>query len=175
MAIDMVHHDPPCLCRRPRPSFSIAGFHSLSHVFSHTQHRSLCRDSPPIRSGIRSSRLAYYSLHIESGSVGCNILSLISSAFLTSFMLSPCLVSDTNQESDRPKQSHLFLFLHVDKLNKHSQNFYAPKPNTDIGRNSQLLWFSCSLPFCVICDPERYQEWYKKTYGCYDIRNPQSN
>ena len=26
----------------------------------------------------------------------------------------------------------------------------------------------CRLPFCVICDPERYQEWFKQTYGYYD-------
>ena len=29
----------------------------------------------------------------------------------------------------------------------------------------------CRLPFCVICDPERYQEWFKQTYGYYDDRN----
>ena len=28
----------------------------------------------------------------------------------------------------------------------------------------------CRLPFCVICDPERYQEWFKQTYGYYDDR-----
>ena len=26
----------------------------------------------------------------------------------------------------------------------------------------------CRLSFCVICDPERYQEWFKQTYGYYD-------
>ena len=26
----------------------------------------------------------------------------------------------------------------------------------------------CRLPLCVICDPERYQEWFKQTYGYYD-------
>jgi len=29
----------------------------------------------------------------------------------------------------------------------------------------------CRLPLCVICDPERYQEWFKKTYGDYDWLN----
>ena len=29
----------------------------------------------------------------------------------------------------------------------------------------------CRLPFCVICDPERYQEWFKKTFGDYDWLN----
>ena len=28
----------------------------------------------------------------------------------------------------------------------------------------------CRLPLCVICDPERYQEWFKQTYGYYDDR-----
>ena len=26
----------------------------------------------------------------------------------------------------------------------------------------------CRLPLCAICDPERYQEWFKQTYGYYD-------
>ena len=23
----------------------------------------------------------------------------------------------------------------------------------------------CSLPFCVICDPEKFRVWFKKTFG----------
>ena len=29
----------------------------------------------------------------------------------------------------------------------------------------------CRLPFCVKCDPEREQEWFKKTFGDYDWLN----
>ena len=26
----------------------------------------------------------------------------------------------------------------------------------------------CSLPNCIICHPEKYQPWFKKTFGRYD-------
>jgi len=26
----------------------------------------------------------------------------------------------------------------------------------------------CSLPNCIICHPEKYQLWFKKTFGRYD-------
>ena len=45
-----------------------------------------------------------------------------------------------------------------------------PKPE-DVHPNTVIPKQHCRLPFCVICDPERYQEWFKKTFGDYDWLN----
>ena len=45
-----------------------------------------------------------------------------------------------------------------------------PKPE-DVHPNTVIPKQHCRLPFCVICDPEREQEWFKKTFGDYDWLN----
>ena len=30
---------------------------------------------------------------------------------------------------------------------------------------TRIIPHHCSLPFCVICDPEKFQVWFKKTFG----------
>ena len=62
---------------------------------------------------------------------------------------------------------------------KRQQRAESIKPKSNLNKeevmqsNSEVVKpkHHCSLPICVICDPEKYQTWFKKTYGRYDELN----
>ena len=56
---------------------------------------------------------------------------------------------------------------------KRQQRAESVKPKSNLNKeevmqpNSEAVKpkHHCSLPFCVICDPEKFQVWFKKTFG----------
>ena len=50
----------------------------------------------------------------------------------------------------------------VEYMREHRKRGVIPKPE-NVHSNTVIPKQHCRLPFCVICDPERYQEWFKKT------------